>query len=164
MWVFQHPPSGCSSLMEYRHSLPNPSTRMSFMTSSIATSLRPTSSLPFTNCPLPSNNGNLKDSSTTTAWGPSFLPLGLHNILTIQTIIIHYSYWHQFLRIFLVSSHEGRIVEAHVICSIQNETQLCRWIMLCMFYDDMSALTSAEIFMCICFKLIAISITTQSWV
>jgi hypothetical protein len=40
----------------------------------------------------------------------------IHNILTIWTGIIHYLYRHQFLPIFYVSSHECKIVEAHVRC------------------------------------------------
>jgi hypothetical protein len=40
----------------------------------------------------------------------------IHNILTIRTGIIHYLYRHQFLPIFYVSSHECKIVEAHVRC------------------------------------------------
>ena len=40
----------------------------------------------------------------------------IHNIFTIHVGAIHYSYWHWFLLVFYISSHEGKIVEAHVIC------------------------------------------------
>lgn len=42
----------------------------------------------------------------------------IHNNLTTQSNIIHYSYWHQFLLIFEVPPHKSKIVKAHVRCYI----------------------------------------------
>jgi hypothetical protein len=37
--------------------------------------------------------------------------------LTIHSIIIHYHYWHYSLLILAsIPSHEGKIVDAHVMC------------------------------------------------
>ena len=42
--------------------------------------------------------------------------IAIHNILTIQSRSIHYSYRHQFLPIFQVSFHKYKIMKSHVKC------------------------------------------------
>ena len=75
---FHHSPSVRRSLVVYHRS----SLKLSTTTTSFASLSRgslneaplpPTCSLPSTDCPPPSNKGNLEESSTTTTIGPSLL-------------------------------------------------------------------------------------------